>query len=113
MGDKDLLALLAMIVPSVILIVLVALSLLAPANTVTGPPVAESGRNIASKDAHAQTGEKITRVAGDASARTRRGIATEDMIRDFWGRPYCASCVQVSETARCNSSIHDDERSCP
>lgn len=112
MSGKDVLAVLAMTVPSFLLIALIGITLLPPANIVAVPPGTGFERNNANKDAHAQTATKKGRLVGDAPAQAKRGIATQDMIRDFWGRPYCASCVQVSETARCNSSAHGDERAC-
>ncbi len=112
MSAKDLLAAMAMILPSLILIVLIAIALLPPARLAAPPPGAGFERNSAGKDVYARTGMKGHRAAGDASARAGREIATQDMIRDFWGRPYCASCAQVMETARCNSSARDDDRSC-
>ena len=112
MSGKDLLAMLVMIVPSFLLIALIAITLLPHADIATAPQGTGFGRDNANKEAHARTGATKARAVGRASGRARQGIATEDMIRDFWGRPYCASCVQVSETARCNSSAHDDERSC-
>ena len=111
MSGKDLLAMLVMIVPSFLLIALIAITLLPPADIATKPQGTGFGRDNANKEAHARTGATKARAVGRASGRARQGIAAEDMIRDFWGRPYCTSCVQVS-AARCNSSAHDDERPC-
>jgi hypothetical protein len=112
MSGKDLLAVLAMTVPSFLLIALIAISLVPPANFAETRPGSGYERNNAQKDARSQSGAKRARAAGDPSARVRRDIEAQDMISDFWGRPYCANCVQVSQPARCNSSAQDDGRSC-
>ena len=108
MSGKDLLAVLAMISPSFLLIALIAISSLAPPNFVATPQGTIPDRNNVGKKAD----PKKDRVAGNAPATGRQPVTHKDMIRDFWGRPYCASCVQVSEPARCNSSVRADERSC-
>jgi len=108
MSGKDLLAVLVMIAPGLLLIVLIAISLLPPANFVEEGLGSGYVPNNPRKDAGSQNGAGKAQVAGDPSARARRDVAPQDMISDFWGRPYCASCVQVSQPARCNSSAQDD-----
>jgi len=112
MNGKDLLAVLVMILPSLLLIGLIAISLIPPADIAAAPPGAALERNNADKVSHVQSGAKTARAAGGASARARRDATTQDMIGDFWGRPHCANCVRESESARCNSSAHDDGISC-
>ena len=108
MSGRDLLAVLAMSLPSFLLIALIAISSLAPPNFVATPQGTVPGRNTVGKKAD----QKKDRAAGNAPATGKQPVTTQDLIRDFWGRPYCASCVQVSEPAHCNSSVRGDERSC-
>jgi len=71
MSGKDLLAVLVMIAPGFLLISLIAISLVPPANFVEARPASGVERNNANKNAHSQT-------------------ATQKRMRDPWEKPVYA-----------------------
>ena len=104
MSAKDLLAVLAMIVPSFLLIGVIAFTLAQPADVVTAPSAAVF--------VHASAGTEKVHEGHDASMRAKPQIATQKLMRDPWEKPVYAKSSAASYVAPCDSSMSDQKIPC-
>ena len=104
MSGKDWLAVLAMILPSLLLIAIIAFTLGLSADVVTAPP----GVRIV----QASPGTEKARDGHNASMNARPRIATQKLMRDPWEKPVYAKSSRVSEPLSCDLSVSDQKAAC-
>lgn len=104
MSGKELLAVLAMILPSCLLIAIVAFTLGLSADVATAP----SGASYV----YASAGTQKVHEGGDPSMHARSRIATQKLMRDPWEKPAYAMSSRAPEPLGCDSSISDQGTAC-
>ena len=104
MSGKDLLAVLAMILPSFLLIAIIAFTLGLPADRVTAPP----GARLVQAGA-------VTEKAPPgqiASMYATPQIATQKLMRNPWEKPVYAKSSRGSEPVSCDSAASEPTATC-
>ena len=104
MNGKDLLAVLAMVVPGFLLIALIAFTLVPSADVMTALPDAEF--------VHAGAGAEKINEGRDASMHARPQIATQKLMRDPWEKPIYAKSSRAPEPAPCDSIVGGQKVTC-
>lgn len=104
MSGKDLLAVLAMVVPGFLLIALIAFTLIPSADVRTALP--DAGFIPASAGT-----EKVNEKHG-ASMNAKPRIATQKLMRDPWEIPAYAMSSRAPEPLMCDSSMSYQKSTC-
>ena len=104
MSAKDLLAVLAMFVPSFLLIAIVAFTLIRSGDVATADPGAGF--------VHAGAGTEKAQEGHGASMRARPQIATQKLMRDPWEKPIYAKSSRAPYAAPCDLGMGDQQIPC-
>ena len=104
MSGKDLLAALAMILPSFLLIAIIAFTLGLSSDRVTAPPGAGF--------VQAGAGTEKAHPAHAASMYATPQIATQKLMRNPWEKPVYAKSSRVSEPVSCDSMTSGSKVTC-
>ena len=107
MHSKDLLQALAVAVPGLLLIVLMAFTLLPSADVMVAPPDAEFVFTRISMQQDKGKDEE-----SDASMRAKPQIATQKLMRDPWEKSAYAKTSSAPRSERCDPSVSDEETPC-
>jgi hypothetical protein len=93
MSGKDLLATLVMVVPSLLLVILVALSL-APPSVMAPPPGSRLARDDGAKQPDPQNRAAAAQAMQEASDRAARGLPPQKPLRDPWQKTSYAGATK-------------------
>lgn len=104
MSGKDLLAVLAMIVPGLVLLAIIAATLVLSSDVVTAP--SDAGF------VHGSAGTEKVHEGHDAPMHAKPRIATQKLMRNPWEKPDYAKSSRAPDAAPCDSSVSDQNVPC-